>query len=379
MKIAIDARALTKQPTGTGYYLKNLLDEFARAEVDNTYYLCSSREFSYIPPENESRFIPVIQRGLPGNLWLQLQVPRLIKKYQFDLFHSPFGVIPFRCDCATVSTVHDLAFHFYPKLTDFKNRILLPRLVPKSLNLATTIIVDSESTKQDLIVLYKIADHKIAVIHLAAGSQYHPIPKIPARNKLAEKYRINTPFILFVGTLEPRKNIPLLLRAYEQLSPELRSQYKLVFVGKKGWQEHSIFRLVEELKLQEQTLFTDYVPEEDLPFFYNSASVFVYPSLYEGFGLPVIDAMACGIPVITSDTSSMPEIVSYAGIFVAPGDVSALTNAITRLLIDRELSEHLSEKAITRAHLFSWRNTATKTLEIYTAAVNKFTVSQYQK
>lgn len=379
MRIAIDVRALTKQPTGTGYYLKNLLDEFARAEEIHTYYLCSSRSFSYTAPENTSRFISIIQRGFPGNLWLQLQVPQLIKKHQIDLFHSPFGVISFRVNCATINTVHDLAFQFYPNLTDLKNRILLPRLVPKSLNLATAIIVDSEATKHELIYLYKIPDRKISVIHLAAGSQYHQFPKDIARKTIMDKYHFNSPFILFVGTLEPRKNISILLKAYQQLSPELRNQYKLVLVGKKGWKHQSIFDLVAELKIQEQIIFTGYVPEEDLPVFYNAASIFVYPSLYEGFGLPVIDAMSCGLPVITSNTSSMPEIVSYAGILIAPDDLSGLTTAITSLLTDRELSNHIAEKAITRARLFSWRETALKTLETYYAAVQNYTVQQYQK
>ncbi|MFB3896263.1 MAG: glycosyltransferase family 4 protein [bacterium] len=379
MRIAIDVRALTKQPTGTGYYLKYLLDEFAQIEDEHQYYLCSSRPFVYTAPNNEARFIPIIQRGLPGNLWLQFQLPRLIKHHQIDLFHSPFGVIPFRIPCATVNTVHDLAFHFYPQLTDSKNRFLLPRLVPKSMELATAIIVDSAAIKQDLMRIYKVPERKITVIHLAPSSQYHPMPRDAAQKYLADSYHIDYPFILFVGTLEPRKNIAGLIQAYHQLPGEVQNQYKLVLVGKKGWQYQSLFNLVTKLNLENHVVFTDYIPESDLVYFYNAAAVFVYPSLYEGFGLPVIDALACGTPVVTSDTSSMPELVSYAGILTAPEDSKRIASAMSRILTDRDLANHLAEKAIIRSKLFSWADTARKTLETFTAAIRKYTVQQYQK
>lgn len=379
MRIAIDVRALTKQPTGTGYYVKYLLDAFARTEDENQYYLCSSRPFNYVAPMNETRFIPLIQRGLPGNLWLQIQLPRLIHKQQIELFHSPFGVIPFRINCATVNTVHDIAFHFYPKLTDAKNRFLLPRLVPKSIELTTAIIVDSEAIKKDLVRTYEVPERKITVIHLAAGSQFHQMPKEEARKYLISKYQIDYPFILFVGTLEPRKNIAGLIHAYHQLPNELQQQYKLVLVGKKGWQYQSLFKLVTDLKLSNRVVFTDYIPDADLVYFYNSASVFVYPSLYEGFGLPIIDAIACGTPVITSNTSSMPELVSYAGILVSPEDTAALQTALINVLTDHELASHLSEKANTHIKLFSWQNTARKTLDTYYAAGRKYTVQQIRK
>ena len=379
MRIAFDARALTQQPTGTGAYLKNLLDEFARAEDDHQYYLLSCRKCYYTPPINETRFQKIISRGLPGNLWLQLLVPKILKKSEIDIFHSPFGVIPFRSPCATVITVHDLAYHLYPQYTDFKNRVLLPRLVPKSINLTDTIIADSQAIKTELIQLYKLRESRIKVIHLAPDVQFHPMPKETARQHLADKYQIQSPFILFVGTLEPRKNILRLIKAYHELSLELRNKFQLVIVGKKGWLYQNIFRLVKTLHLQDRIIFTGYVPATELPRFYNAATFFVFPSLYEGFGLPLVDALACGTPVITSDTSSMAEIVSYAGILVDPTDTSTLTQAMTKLLTDKELYHYLSEKALMRSHTFSWQDTAQKTNEIYRTALRKFTVQKEQK
>ncbi|MCX7918626.1 MAG: glycosyltransferase family 4 protein [bacterium] len=378
MNVAIDARALIPQPTGIGVYLKHLLDEYAQMTEEHTYYLLSSRNICYTAPANLARFNRIEQYGLPGNIWLQLQVPKLLKRLGIDIFHSPFGVIPFRCPCASVITVHDLTFHFYPKLTDIKNRLLLPRLIPKSLNRATAIIVDSKAIKNELVELYKIRENQIEVIHLAPSSFSRLIPKETARKYLAERYGIQSRFILFVGTLEPRKNIEVLLKTYHQLPTELREKYQLVLVGKKGWQYQSIFKLIDELNLQNQIIFMNYVSEEDLPFFYNAAAVFVYPSLYEGFGLPLVDALACGTPIITSKISSMPEVVSYAGILIDPKNESELIKALSRLLTDQELANHLSEKALSRAHHFSWQDTARKTFEVYRNAVRKFTVQQFQ-
>lgn len=365
MRIAIDVRALTEPRTGIGYYLTHLLNEFADLHDENTYYLCSSGNFLYVPPKNPSRFVSITQKGLPGNLWVQTQLPFLLKKLKIDVFHSPFGVLPLGYKGATVITLHDLGFNFYPNILEFKNRILLPWITPISIKRANRIIVDSFSTKKDLQKVYKLSEERISLIHLASGTMYSPIPKDIAKEKLQDKYHLTQPFILCVATLEPRKNIIQLIKAYHQLSPELRNQYQLILVGKKGWQYQELFTLVKQLKLKERILFTGYIPEEDLPYFYNAATVFVYPSLYEGFGLPVLDAMACGIPVITSNTSSFPEIVGDAGILVDPHDSSSLSDAIQTLLTNPDKHKLFSEKALERSKIFSWKTTAKNTHDIY--------------
>jgi glycosyltransferase involved in cell wall biosynthesis len=230
---------------------------------------------------------------------------------------------------------------------------------------ADVIITISESTKQDLLGIFDGMSGKVHAIPLAADSIFRPIKDHSSTRKICSRYRLQMgEYILFVGLLEPRKNVPTLLHAYRDLVDRgIRKQ--LAIVGRRGWMYDKIFSTLHSLQLKDLVVFTDYVPEEDLPYLYNGACLFVYPSLYEGFGLPVLEAMSCGTPVVTSNVSSMPEIVGDAGLLIDPHDSKQLARAMERIIADKDLDHSLRKSGLQRAADFSWERMAQETLRLY--------------
>ena len=209
----------------------------------------------------------------------------------------------------------------------------------------------------------KIPEDKIHVIYLGCSQAFQPLAADEKLRTTEEKFKIKGNFILYVGTLEPRKNLKGLIQAYAQT--QAKNEFLLVLAGGKGWKYEHIFRLVEKLKLQDRVIFTGYVPEDDLPGLYKRASLFVYPSYYEGFGLPPLEAMACGLPVIVSNSTSLPEVVGDAGVYVDPYDIRQMSATIDTVLSDSDLLETLRRRGPERAKLFSWEKTAIETLKLY--------------
>ena len=225
------------------------------------------------------------------------------------------------------------------------------------------IIAISENTKNDLINLYRIAPERIKVIYVAADEVYRPMENPERTAHIRQKYTLPDRFILFVGVIEPRKNIVRLIKAYNQIKGKI--QQKLIIVGKKGWLYEDVFKTVDRLSLNQDVNFLGYVPKEDLAFLYTACDLFIYPSLYEGFGLPPLEAMACGAPVISSNTSSLPEVVGDAGILVTPTSTEELSAAMYKVLTDENLRNEMKLKGLERAKLFSWKKTAQETIKIY--------------
>jgi glycosyltransferase involved in cell wall biosynthesis len=290
-------------------------------------------------------------------------------KLKVDIIHSPESSTPFtKLSNKKIITVHDIIPFYFPetftKVTEYRYKLLLQRAI----NSSDRIITVSENTKNDLINKFKIPEDKIRVIPLAANENFRKLDENET-SKIKSKYNINFPFILYVGTLEPRKNIPNLLNAYYKLKKQ-GINHKLVIAGGKGWKYKEIFETIEKLNLQNEVIFTGYVPDEDLPGFYNAADLFVYPSLYEGFGLPPLEAMQCGTPVITSNTSSLPEVVGAAGITVNPYDVDELANKMYEVLTNEDLRKEMSKKGLERAKLFSWKKCAEEHLKVYEEVYN---------
>ncbi len=292
-----------------------------------------------------------------------------LRKTDLDLIHNP-SQIPtfFGANQLYIITVHDLTPIIFPKEHKSGKSLIYKLFFPRTLKSADKIIAVSYSTKQDLIKYFKIADNKIKVIHLASDEKFHPLDS-EIVNKFKKNHNINFPFILYVGTLEPRKNIPTLIEAFYNLR-KYNLPHKLVITGKKGWKYKLIFETIEKLNLQNNVIFTGYLPDEDLPALYNAADLFVYPSIYEGFGLPPLEAMSCGCRVITSNTSSLPEVVGDAGIMIDPYDTDALTSSIYEVLTNNELRADMVKKGLERAKMFSWEKTAEETLEIYKDVCN---------
>ncbi len=298
-------------------------------------------------------------------VWEQAVQPWVVQQMGVDLLHSPALVGPMLGGRPFVVTVHDLSYRHYPEAFRAANRGYLTLFGQHSVRRARRVIAVSQSTKDDLVKHYGLPAAKVDVVYHGVDQAFRPLP--PA-DVAAFRARQGLPqrFLLFVGTLEPRKNVVRLVEAYARLP---QTSPPLVLVGGKGWLYEEVFRLVNALGLASRVHFAGYVPAEDLPYWYNAAEVFVYPSLYEGFGLPPLEAMACGLPVISSTASSLPEVVGDAGLLVDPLDVDGLGAAIGRLLPDTELKERMRAAGLERVQRFTWEQTARQTVDCYRLAL----------
>ncbi|MEA3459586.1 MAG: glycosyltransferase family 1 protein [Chloroflexota bacterium] len=363
MRIGIDARTVYYRKAGIGQYILRLIEGLAEVDSQNEYLVLQSRKDNDVLAQ-KSNF-------KQASLWTpshhrleQLALPLEINPLGLDVLHSPDFIPPFRRNCKSVITIHDLAFLLYPHFLT-KESARYYGQIDQAVIRTDHIIAVSEATKQDAVRLLGVPERKITVIHEAASPIYHPLDKEEARRKVGERYGLSGDFILFVSTIEPRKNLLTLLRAYRQLLDDYKAEADLVVAGRKGWLFEEVFALAEKLRLTDRVHFLGRVPVDDLPYLYNAARLFVLPSFYEGFGLPPLEAMACGTPVVVSNVSALPEVVGDAGLLVDPENVSELAVAIWRVLTDEELRAELVEKGLKRAKCFSWKRAAQETLEIY--------------
>lgn len=364
--IAIDTSPIYRSKAGVGSYTKNLIGELPKIEHNTPYLLFNLKEQFGIKNKETRNAILRFAGAVKHLWWEQFLLPLSLWFRDIDLFHSPAFICPFIKTCRTVITIHDMAYLLYPDKFVSTYRRYLKFWVPLSVRVADKIITDSACSKRDIVRLFGISEKKVEVVYLGKSRDFQPITDKSLIDDFREKYSLRRDFILYVGTLEPRKNITGLISAYrlfKDMSPHLN--YALVIGGGKGWMYSDIFKLIEKLSLVDDVIFLGYVQDKELPTLYNAAKLFVYPSLYEGFGLPVLEAMACGIPVITSNTSSLPEIVADAGIMLDPLDINALAEAMYNVLMDDNLRNSLIEKGLKRAENFSWEKTAAMTMDIY--------------
>jgi len=304
-----------------------------------------------------------VQNNTLRILWEQIILPVYSMKDRLDLFHyTDHALSLFQTTRPTIITVHDIAYVRFPNLLNKSRQIYKKNILRVSIERADIIVADSFSTKRDIIKYYGVEEEKIKVVHLGVESRFRPISNVEEyrqRNNLPSK------IILNVGTLEPRKNVVTLIKAFKKLKEKGCKDYKLVIAGERGWLYRQIFKEATLGNIEQEILFLGVVSDDDLPQLYNCADIFVYPSLYEGFGLPPLEAMACGIPVITSNTSSLPEVVGDAGIMVNPTDVNSLCEVMYSVLTDKELRNRMSRMGRERSKLFSWNKAANEILEIY--------------
>lgn len=307
------------------------------------------------------------------SIYLNYPVLENFVKIPIDIYHTPnYFAFPSK-KARIIYTVYDLIPFLYPEfLPQFykSNFIIIAKCFFRKLfEKADLIITISENTKNDLINYMNIKEEKIKVVYLASRENFYPIKDKTLIKPVLDEYKINSPYILFIGTLEPKKNLPLLIEAYSKLPDKIKKDYLLVLAGNKGWKYDNIFKKIKELNLYNRVIHTDYIPEEKLPLLLNGATLLVYPSLYEGFGLPPLEAMSCGIPVITSNNSSLPEIIGDAGIMIDPKDVNQLTESMSFLLENPQQREKLSKLGIKRSKNFSWDKVAYQTMEVYKSLV----------
>jgi glycosyltransferase involved in cell wall biosynthesis len=267
-----------------------------------------------------------------------------------------------------VVTFHDLTFVLYPELHQVAKRIFFPAMMRWSARHARRIITVSESTRQDLVRTLGVSPERVTTVLSAVDADYRPATAAQVAEVCARYGLRSGAYLLYVGVLEPRKSIDRLVEAFARISPGADG-LKLVIAGKRGWMYDQIFAQVAALGLQDRVTFPGYVPRADLPPLYSGARAFVYPSRYEGFGLPVLEAMSCGAPVVTTNVSSLPEVAGDGALLVDPDDVPALAAALARVVHDARLREQLSSRGRTRASSFSWERCARETIRVYQDAV----------
>jgi glycosyltransferase involved in cell wall biosynthesis len=351
---------------GINWYIYNLLHHLPEVASDLEYTVFTS-ERRYTTAPGTHLQLSRLPTGHPAVriLWEQALQPWALRRARVDLLHSPAFVGPLFSACPLVVTVHDLSFLFFPRNFQSLNRSYLRLFTRLSVRRARRILAVSESTKRDLVECFGLSPAKVDVVYNGVDSAFRPLP---ADQVAAFRRKAGLPdrFMLFVGTLEPRKNVVRLIEAYAELPKE---RPPLVLIGGKGWLYDQIFARVEALNLSSQVHFAGYVLAEDLPLWYNAADLFVYPSLYEGVGLPPLEAMACGTAVITSTVSSLPEVVGKAGLMIDPTDTKALATAMEQVLTARDVREQMQAEGLAQAQAFSWKKTAQGTVDGYRRAL----------
>jgi len=367
MKIGINALPLSRVQAGAARMIRSVIEQWREIDSENYYFLYSDRDFD-LPWEGErwrkriSSPLPL----LPGTLWLQTVGRRMILRDQLDVFWGTNNMLPLGLPSALakVLTIHDLLWPLYSEIADPFHRCMHWLFVERSVRQADRIIAVSQSTAADLQRIWKVPASKIEVIRHGVGSAYKPHDPGAAAETVANKYGVSKDYVLTVGTVGPHKNLITLVKAMKVLRERGELSFQLLAVGAKSRKDTKLFKALESSGLTgEDIRFLGYVPEEDLSVLYSGSCLFVFPSLYEGFGLPLVEAMACGVPVVASNTSSIPEVVGNAALLVPPTQPEAFAEAILRVRSDPDLRKAMIEKGLSRATRFRWDNAACQLLE----------------
>ncbi|UCC86222.1 MAG: glycosyltransferase family 4 protein [Anaerolineales bacterium] len=364
MRIGIDARLVYYSRAGIGQYIMRLTEALAglNANQDEFVLLQSQKDHTQMV---DGHYFSRASLWTPSHHRLEQVTLRFeIGRLRLDLLHSPDFIPPFHRNCRSVITIHDLAFLLYPHFLTRESARYYGQ-IDQAVRNTDHIIAVSQSTRQDTIKLLGVPEQKITVIHEAANPIYQPVDADRARRYVAQTYDIDQNYILFVSTIEPRKNLPGLLQAYRKLLDDYKRPEKLVMAGSQGWLSDEVYDSVRTLNLDDHIRFLGRVPSEHLVYLYNAAHLLVHPSFYEGFGLPPLEAMTCGTPVIASNVSALPEVVGDAATLIDPHDIDGLTVAMWRILTDEDLRASLIAKGLKRAKMFSWRRAAQETLDVY--------------
>lgn len=362
MRIGIDAGPLRHTLTGIGWYLSRIIEHLpADAGQDDELLLYASRPLTTVPASSLPLHLRVGRSRLPGSFWLQWRAPRMIAEDRLDCFWGPSHFLPISLPpgIRRVLTVHDIVHMLYPGSMARYSALVHRMYFGRSLACADAIITVSEQTKHDLISRLGIAESRVSVVHEAADGVFRPLsPALVGERRVA--LGVSGDYILAVGTIEPRKNYPLLFRALARL-PE---GFSLLVAGRRGWKCRQTLSEVARLGIGHRVRFLDYIPTDDLVALYCGALCLVMPSIYEGFGLPVLQAMACGTPVLASNCSSLPEVGGDAAAYFDPASVESLAAGISGIIRNEPRRNQMRESGLRRARLFTWQRAAAQTLAV---------------
>ncbi len=371
--IAIDAHTVGTGLAGNETYTTNLVEALAELDTQNRYTLYVTKSEAFARFHDRWAHVTV-RRTLPHTPLIRIPVTLSaeLRRRPVDLLHVQFTAPPL-APCPVVSTVHDLAFEHIPETFKRRSWMQLRLTARRTARSAAHLITPSAFSRDDVVRTYGIPPERITVTPLAAAPQYAPVRDEAVCRRVRERYGIAGDYILAVGSIQPRKNLVRLIRAYARLSQTQAEGTlpSLVIVGKKAWLFEETLRAWQGGEHAGRVIFTGYAPDADLPALYTGALCFVYPSYFEGFGLPPLEAMSCGAPVITGDRTSLPEVVGDAGLMFDPHDESALTGALTRMVNDADLRRTLRARGFAQAQRFTWRETARLTLVAYEQATRR--------
>jgi len=370
MKIAIDATIIRKENTGTGFYIINLINGLAKIKDGNDYYIFMNNELSKEFFNFENNNFHIINKNFKNRIfrviWQFFLFPFELKKLKVRVLHSPNYITPlFKLGFKVIVTIHDLTFYLFPEKFTVTKRLFFKYMLPLFIKISDKIIAVSNNTKKDILKFFKISERKV-IVTFESYPEYYTYNNDSNDQNILTKYGIGSKYLLFVGMIEPRKNILSILKSFKEIDSDL--ELDLVIAGKKGWYYKEIELYLEKLLrigIKNKIIFTGYVSEPELKYLYQNAFIFIYPSIYEGFGIPPLQAMACKVPVITSNLSSLPEVVGDAAIMVNPYDINKISEAIKTLYIDFDKRSELVNKGVIQAKKFSLENFAKNTIDVY--------------
>ena len=364
MRVAIDARKL--HDFGIGTYIRNLLRHLARADQDTEFVLLCGEADLGVAAQLGPNFRAVLEPSPNYSLREQVHVPWVLRRERPNVYHAPHYVLPAGVRCPSVVTIHDCIHLMFPQY--LPNRVAYAYARAQMWSAArrsNCILTVSEASKRDILHLFNVAPEKIVVVYNAIDSHFSVTPSEEAVARVRERYQLDHRFVLYVGNIKPHKNLVRLIEAFDELRRGELEDLKLLIIGDQISKLPALRRAVHRHKLHKHVRFLGYLADDQLAILYRLASVFAFPSLYEGFGLPPLEAMASGTPVVTSNVSSLPEVVGGAAVLVDPYDVDAIVDGLRRVLTNPTLAAEMRQKGIARAREFSWERSVAKTWAVY--------------
>lgn len=371
-KVLINGLQLGKQLSGVQYYIKHLLNSISNIKPDGAEITFLVPK-SYSPTELLKTHIKLHNVGFNTNnrtlriSFEHFNINRLIKHGRYDIFHSPTYVLPRFCSSKKIVTIHDTIALDYPELCSPTNGNYFKLMLPRTIRQADKIIAVSQKVKHDIIRHFKVQENRISVIHNGLSPIYKPVINTQVLQRVRKRYKLPNQFLLFVGNIEPKKNLKLLIQSYTSLIKRYNIKHQLIIIGQLAWKYKEVLSMIEQNPFKHKIKLLGYVEEIDLPAIYSLASVFVFPSLYEGFGYPVLESMACGTPVICSNRGALPEITGGNCLLIDPMKKEQLDEAIIKLITDELIIPQLTRNGLNWAGKFSMESCTFRTLNIYKA------------